>query len=114
MSYKNPTKLEETLSRKTQKIMRKLGKIIDKEVGAPGEVAFMLHMSPYSGDRDDGMLLEDLPVATYAASHDRETSAKIMVELLMKWELHGEIPPLHEIIDYQAEKVMDNPKGKPS
>lgn len=106
MSYSNPSPHEIRISNNLQNVAKKLNKLFRKETG--GECDFVLCVSSKS-ERETlaSTSFEDAPVGSYVASMDRESSAMLMCELLMKWELNGDMPPIHELKDSDGRSLAE-------
>ena len=106
MSYKTPSPHEIRISSNLQKVAKKLDKLFKKETG--GECDFVLCVSSKS-EREtlNASAMQDAPVGSYVASMDRESSAMLMCELLMKWEANGDMPPIHELKDANGRSLAE-------
>lgn len=106
MSYSNPTPHEIRISRNLQKVADKLSKLFKKETG--GDCDFVLCISSKS-ERDTlgSSEMKDAPVGSYVASMDRESSAMLMCELLAKWKVNGDMPPIHELKDANGRSLAE-------
>jgi len=104
MSYQNPTPHELRLGPNLAKVAKKMQKIFLKETG--GEVDFILVVNSTSArkmQRSTG----ETPVGNYIANMSRESSALSMAELLAKWQMSGQIPPLAELKDADGNSLAD-------
>ena len=107
MSYENPTALELALSEKMQKLAHRMQKILDREFGKD-TVWFMLQLTPKE-ERDPNSPLSELPISSFVSNQARESSAEIMVELLLKWAANNECVPIHHLIEKKAAEARTHP-----
>lgn len=98
MSYQNPTPHEIRMSRCLQKVMTKTEKLINRL--SDGKCAVFIWCTPMATVSQQPLQsLNDAPVANYVANIEREGAAITMMELIAKWQLNGDLPPLHEMKD---------------
>jgi len=104
MSYENPTPHEIRISANLQKVAKRLDKDLEKRTGH--RCHFILCVTPIRSDEEADTLLEE-PIANYVANSDRQTSALIMLQLLAKWQMNGDMPPIHELRDADGKSLAD-------
>jgi len=104
MAYNNPSKHELRIGPKLQLIAKKMQKLFVRETG--GEVDFILVVNSKAARKLQASGA-GVPAGMYVASMDRTSSALSMAELLLKWQLVGDIPPLNELTDANGNKLKD-------
>lgn len=104
MSYDRPSSHELRIGPNLQKIARKIQKLFVKETG--GEVDFILVVNSSSARKMQAST-KQVPVGNYIANMSRVSSALSMAELLAKWQINGEIPPLGELKDADGNSLAD-------
>ena len=110
MSYRTPTPTELRISKKLPKVADQIQKWLRKQ--KIQDTHFFLFVTPNT-PVDESRTLEHQPVAGYISNANREDMAKTMLTMMMRWEIEGAIPPLHEIAEYVADKEKrTNPDSK--
>lgn len=103
MPYNNPIAHEIRISNNLQKIARKLTKLFDKHTG--DDVDFILCVSSKSAR--ENAKSDEVAIGNYVASIDRTSSAMLMMELILKWQLMHEIPPVSELKDANGNSLLE-------
>lgn len=106
MSYDDPTPHELRISRNLQKVAADLKKSFRKRTG--GECDFVLSVvSKAENEKARGDTLHQAPVGSYISTMERESAALSMCELLSKWQMRGEMRPIHELRDAEGRSLKD-------
>lgn len=110
MSYRKPTPTEIKLSNNMQGFAKRIKAFLVKK--KLENTVFFFFIAPDTPIIEEAPISEQ-PIASYVSNAKRKDIAVLMMTILMRWEIRGQAPPIHELVE-EAAKREGVPTGKPN